>query len=456
MRKTLFLTSALAVILLGAMPAEAQTNASAEGVSSANQALLARIEKLEAELIALRASVQQSTKTAKTAQQTAKTAAKTVAKVEKLAAKTAAGAYSGAESDSKWHLAGYADAGFVASDAPGADSFVTGKFNPVFHYQYKNLIIFESELEFTTASDGGTNTELEYSQFDVFLNDNATLVVGKYLSPIGQFQERLHPSWINKIQGAPAGFGHDGVQPTSDTGVQLRGSVPVGSTRLTYSLALGNGPRTTFEGGVALEGFSKDDNSNKSVGGRIGFFPKPYLELGGSFLTSKVSGYQAPAGHDAAPAALVATAVSPLGFNNARYELWGMDAAYTKGALTGRFEYLNSHRGALFTPTAEDPAGSLLPRLGMKSWYSQISYRLSGVGESNFIHNLEPVIRYGEFRISGHDELEAENAQDRFNVGLNYWLAPTIVTKFGLEWRDYKVAGVDSETRYQFQIGYGF
>ncbi len=458
MRKTLFLSSAIAIVLLSAIPAEAQTSASAgEGLSSANQALLARIEKLEAELIALRASVQQSVQTASTAKETAQNAVKTVSTVQKLAKAGAAGAYSGAPSDAKWHLAGYADVGFVGGDMPGPDSFVTGKFNPGFHFQYKDLLIFESELEFSTTNDGETTTELEYSQFDIPINDYVTLVAGKYLSPIGQFQERLHPSWINRIQGAPAGFGHDGVQPTSDTGVQLRGTVPVGNTRFTYAVALGNGPQTTFEGGVKLEGVGKDNNSNKSIGGRVGFFALPYLELGGSYLTGKVSGYAPPAGHEEAPVTIAADVpVGSSALDQARYTLWGMDAAYTKGALAARFEYLNSHRAAFFSPTADDPTGVFLPRLGMKAWYGQVSYRMSNVGRSDFIHNLEPVVRYGQFRITGHDVLREENAQDRFNVGLNYWLAPTIVTKAGLEWRDFKVAGVPSETLYQFQIAYGF
>jgi hypothetical protein len=97
-----------------------------------------------------------------------------------------------------------------------------------------------------------------------------------------------------------------------------------------------------------------------------------------------------------------------------------------------------------------------LPDLEIESWYGQVSYRLSGFSDSEIIHRLEPVVRYGEFSISGHPELEEENAQNRLNAGLNYWLAPTIVAKAGLEWRDYTVPGVPDETLIQFQLGYGF
>ncbi len=447
MKKLLYGATALSIVLCGAGGAAAQAVEAPANAAQVNKALLQRIEKLEAELTALRAAVTQSAKTASAAQESAQNAVKKVAKVQKLASKGATGAYSGAESDAKWHLAGYADASFVVNDGPTPSTFKAGQVNPILHFQYKDLLMFESELEFITSGDGETNTELEYAQFDVFLNDYAVLVAGKYISPIGQFQERLHPSWINKVADAPAGFGHDGVQPSGDTGLQLRGAVPMGNARFTYALAVGNGPQTTFEGAVKLEGAGHDDNKNKSVGGRVGFFPTPDLEFGASYLTAKVNGYNMPG---AAPL------VIPAGFENARYKLWGVDGAYTKGALAARFEFLKSHRGALFTATDAMPLGEILPRFGMKSWYGQLSYRLSSVGQSDFIHNLEPVIRYGQFRISGHDELEEENAQNRFNIGLNYWLAPTVVTKAGVEWRNFTFPGVSNETLYQLQIAYGF
>ena len=247
MKRILYGASALALIMIAAIPASAQDNATD---SQVNQQLLQRIEKLESELSALRQAIKQSAQKANAAQQTAQSAVKTVAAVKKQTANLETGAYSGAESDAKWHLAGYADAGFTINDKASSNSFGGGQVNPILHFQYKDLLMFESELEFTTSGDGETNTELEYAQFDIFLNDYATLVAGKYISPIGQFKERLHPSWINKVADAPAGFGHDGVQPGSDTGLQLRGALPVGKTKFTYALAVGNGPQTTFEGEI--------------------------------------------------------------------------------------------------------------------------------------------------------------------------------------------------------------
>ena len=55
-----------------------------------------------------------------------------------------------------------------------------------------------------------------------------------------------------------------------------------------------------------------------------------------------------------------------------------------------------------------------------------------------------------------HEDDDVRDAQNRLNAGLNYWLAPTIVAKAGLEWRDYTAPGVPDETLIQFQLGYGF
>ncbi len=413
------------------------------------EALLQRIEQMEQELSGLKAQVKQANSKADSANQNAAAAiekAETATQEAKTAKQEAVRTASPSTtnnngSDTKWHLAGYADAGLVITDGDGQDTFTSGKFNPMFHFQYKDLVLFEGELEFTTDSEGKTDVELEYSQFDIFLHDNATLVVGKYLSPVGQFQERLHPSWINKIQGAPAGFAHDGVQPANDIGAQLRGGIPLGSAVLTYVLAVGNGPRIGHEGGIELEASGNDDNNNKAVTGRIGFLPIANLEIGASFLTAKADG------------------IDGMGVftpSNADFFLWGVDGAFTRGPWDARFEYLNGERDSLFS--AHEPGGDveLLPMMELEAWYTQLAYRLSGVTEHPVLRNFEPVVRYGEFIIVGSDELREENAQKRLNVGLNYWLAPSIVAKGGVEWRNFKVVGISSETLYQFQFAYGF
>ena len=122
------------------------------------------------------------------------------------------------------HMAGYGDVGYEKSyDDDDDGSFRVGTFAPIFDFQYRDLVMLEGELEVTVEDDGETNTELEYMNIDYFMNDYVVLVGGKFLSPIGQFRQNLHPSWINKMASAPPGFGHDGAAPVSDIGFQVRG-----------------------------------------------------------------------------------------------------------------------------------------------------------------------------------------------------------------------------------------
>lgn len=421
------------------------------GVASAaptsQQDLLQRVQTLERALQEVKAELAKSRQQSKTTEKIAKRAARTAATARKQASAPD-------NAVTKWHLAGYANVGFEAINKGKTDSFTSGKFNPVFHFQYKNLVVFESELEIETGSDGETTTDLEYAQADIFLTDNITFVFGKYLSPIGQFQERLHPSWINKSISMPAGFGHDGVQPGSDVGVQLRGGVPVGGMVFTYALAAGNGPRLGAEG-PELEGFPRDNNSNKSLGGRLGFLPLPYLEFGASYLTAKVNTTaDAPAVHGAA----LDSGASDL----ANYKLWGVDMAFTKGSWDVRFEYLDSKLtglgagGGLSGLSADGAEEGLLETNGWwKAWYTQAAYRLAGITDQKILRNFEPVVRYGKFLPRGNDELE-EGREERFNVGLNYWFTPTAVLKSNLEIRNFQIVDIPDETRFQFQFAYGF
>lgn len=374
--------------------------------------------------------------------------------------------------DTSWHLAGYADATFIVSDFDGETTadFSAARFNPAFHFQYKNLILLEAEAEISVDGDGETEFELEYTQADIFLHDNATLVLGQFLSPVGQFQERLHPTWINRLADPPPGFGHDGVQPASDTGAMLRGGFLIGDDMIaTYSVAVGNGPRLSHEGGVEFEAKGGDDNSNKAVSGRIGFLPLPYLEFGGSFLVGDVSGSaEAEEGDDHGDEepvddhdddAPLLDDLDDLMPTSANVTLWGADAAYTRGPWDLRAEYLNATRDPMNTAFEGSAGVTALPELELEAWYAQIAYSLSGLTNHKVLQRFEPVVRYGEFRITGLDELAEEAAEERLDIGLNYWIAPSIVARGVAQLRDFTARHddePDSETRYILQLAYGF
>ena len=434
------LVIALSIIVFFASFAALPTH-SAWSQEPTNKQLLERVEALEAELRQLRDLLLTNKETAEQAREQAAVAETKAIEATKTAREVTAKASYPSIPDTIWHLAGYATAG--AEFRTKADEWEFGgvQFNPGFHFQYKDLIIFEAELELEFEEDGETELALEYSQFDIFLHDYATLVVGKYLSPVGQFQERIHPPWINKLSNAPAGFHHDGAQPESDVGLQLRGGVPIGErSAFTYVLALGNGPRMSEEGNVEFEGFGSDDNKNKAFGGRIAFLPMPYLEVGGSFLKGKVQGIEGAG--DLLPTSAFA-------------KVWGVDAAFTRDAFDVRFEYLKNTRNPINSFDEEHGEVEMLEKLSLEAWYAQIAYRLPELGNASFTQNLEPVFRYGEFRVEGNHHLE-EQAHKRYNIGLNYWMAPSAVARVGLEIRRFFEEEIQNETLIQLQVAYGF
>ena len=128
---------------------------------------------------------------------------------------------------SKLHMAGYANVDAIAGSDRQEDGFTAARFAPIFHFQFSDRVLFEGELEIETNADGETEIATEYATIDLILNDYMALVAGKFLSPIGQFRQNIHPSWINKLPTAPVGFGHGGAAPLSDLGVQLRGGIPL-------------------------------------------------------------------------------------------------------------------------------------------------------------------------------------------------------------------------------------
>jgi hypothetical protein len=421
--------------------------------------LLQRIEALEQqlqdmqqvrqELEALKAQLKAADAAARQAEEQARAAGSQAQAAQKQAQAVERQAREAERADTKWHLAGYASTGFKVTDkGDEEDTFLAGAFNPIFHWQYKDLVLFEGELVFEVEDDGETAVELEYTTIDLLLHDYATFKAGKFLSPIGQFQTRLHPTWINKLPDAPAGFGHGGVQPLSDVGVMLTGGFPLGPLYLAnYTVFGGNGPRFEFHEGeleaLELEGFGKDDDGNKSFGGRIGILPIPHLEIGGSFMTADVEGRKEE------------DIEGPV--TDSDFTLWGVDASYTRGPFDIRFEYLNAELDSFFSQVEPDEETELVPTTDFEAWYVQAAYQIRGLTNVRYLRNLEPVIRYGEVDAEGfHHFVEHLGPEDRFSIGLNYLFGPSIIAKLGVSWRDFEDDEAEDATEILGQLAYGF
>lgn len=331
--------------------------------------------------------------------------------------------------DSQAHLAGYASATYTSTQSGGPnDSFSGVQFSPIFHYQYKDLVMLESELEVETQSNGGTETKLEYLAIDLFLNDYAIVVAGKFLSPLGQFRQNLHPAWINKLASAPPGFGHDQAAPEAEVGLQLRGGLPVGRSRLNYSLYVGNGPELEVGGGeieaIEAKGFTRDSDNKKVLGGRVGFLPVPALEVGLSAASGKA-------------VVTKADVTIPTGEPLHDYDAAGADFNYVDGDLKLIGEAIRQKVGAA--------PGSIAPAAGeWKAWYVQASYLIPRT-------KWETVARVGNY-----DSPHASRSQKQTAVGVNYVFAPQLMAKLTYEANDGQAGSAAARNRILAQLAYGF
>ena len=336
------------------------------------------------------------------------------------------------------HLAGYTDIGYVNGDSDDG-SFTVGTFSPIFHFQYRDIVLFESELEFELSPDGETEIGLEYLTLDYFLNDYVTLVGGLFLSPIGQFRQNLHPSWINKLPSAPPGFGHDGAAPTSDVGLQLRGAFPLGGMRSNYAVYVGNGPElnSVFEDGefelegIEAEGFGTDRDGEKVFGGRFAILPVSSLEIGVSGATGKatVTGLEDEDTGD----------ISEIEGETARdYDVIGADFSWTRKDLSIRGEYVQSKIGETATGLTASEGGE------WTSWYTQAAWRFPST-------KVEAVLRYTDF-----DSPHASHDQQQWALGLNYLITNSFIAKGAYEFNDGVEGSNANSDRLMLQLAYGF
>src|SRR5439155_5011250 len=94
--------------------------------------------------------------------------------------------------------------------------------------------LIESELELEGTYTHATNQPwdhewekgFEYAQVDYLANRYLTVVGGRFLTPFGIYNERLHPGWVRNLQSSPY---ITGLEMSDSNGGMLRGGFPVGN-----------------------------------------------------------------------------------------------------------------------------------------------------------------------------------------------------------------------------------
>jgi hypothetical protein len=330
--------------------------------------------------------------------------------------------------------------GFIWSglDVPqhGVSSF-DAAFKPVFLWKISDDLLAAASIEFEIG-DNATEANIEYANINWNVADWLTLRAGVIISPMSTFQQNLHPQWINKLPDNPAFAEDSGLAPEKAMGFEARGGVRTDIGKITYSAFVSNGPSLITSGGqggqLDLTEFS-DVNNNKAVGGRFGYQPITELELAYAVQYNDV----APAGSGLGTvflllndfsASYVAEKASLYGRIDARLEI--MYAHFLKDIDLGAGPFNNDRTGG----------------------YAQVAYRPTKAGQ--VLKDLEAVLRYDYLnQPSGAPDPSDEQ---RWTVGLNYWISPRTVAKVAYEFDHVKdpTQSRESNNMFMLQFATGF
>lgn len=309
-------------------------------------------------------------------------------------------------------------------------AFIGYSLNPIALWKISDKIFFEGEIEIESSKKGSTHITLGYLDISYLLNKYMTINAGNFLSPFGTFQERTHPAWINKMPDVPLGFGHDGLVPSVENGLNIRGGIAFEHSKINYVLYISNGPHlrdglkhpltagslefesdedTSTLAFLNIENYH-DNNSNKAVGGRLGILPfaNSSMEFGGSVQRAGVGDKNSD-------------------FENISASIYALDLSYIKGInlLKGEIDfkaqlnYINVDK-AQYVDT-RDTSGSASYTFDNRSenYYLQFAYRPVKFTNSK-IKNTGINIRYSSQKTP--DGSLWKNDIKQITIGFNYWL----------------------------------
>ena len=310
--------------------------------------------------------------------------------------------------------------------------FYFGEFTPDFFVKLNDWILLEAEIG---VGAKGSVSAGSFAQADFIINDWLTIIGGRFVAPIGWFNERLNNPWVNKLPGDAPGSGpllwQQVLPPMSLLGLQATGAFYLGNSpfKMEYAAYVSNGlnalPATpgaptidelaNLENMVGNVTFIPSQN-NKATGGRLGlWWPEMGLEAGfsGMFNSDYIAGF------------------------SDHMSLMAVDLNYHKDNWDVRLEY-----GQMFQQAADFGFNNIVRR-GLSG---QIAYRPRDL-PNGFLQKMEFVYRYGYVDFSGIDpttlnlgsyatpvDVPIRRQQNEF--GINYWFAPRLVIKFAYQIND--------------------
>jgi hypothetical protein len=311
--------------------------------------------------------------------------------------------------------------------------FYFGEFTPDFLLKLNDWIFLEAEIGI--GSDGSVSAG-SFAQADFFVNDCLTIIAGRFVAPIGFYNERLNNPWINKLPGdAPGSVPPVWMQvlpPMALLGVQASGSFYLccSPLKLEYNAYISNGmnftPATSSAPLPSASELANLENmqdtfghisQDVAVGGRLGLW-WPEVGLAGGISAMTNGDYVAG------------------GFEDS-ISLWAVDINYHKGNWDFRFEYGKTYQHA------QSFQADNIQRQG---FYAQLAYRPKDLPNGP-LQRTELVYRYSYVDFKGIDptaldlttfstpvDVPVRRQQNEF--GINYYFYPRMVLKCAYQIND--------------------
>ncbi len=337
---------------------------------------------------------------------------------------------------------GYMGYNFIRGPGHPPASFNAG-ITPLILWQLDHNFLAVGSFSLNYGPGSVTNLSAGQAYLAYHIGHNIILGAGVFTIPFGQYHNHFDPSWINPLPDDPL-FSGTTLDPGNGLGVFANGAIPIGPSghsEFTYNLYAVNGPTLqTTNGGAGQLAFNNftDNNNDKAVGGRIAWLPMPELELGYSAQYGKVS---------------------PDGYaNNVDAFLQAVDLNYyfqspkILGLFRARAEWYFQHVSQATYGVPGGGFGPLSFASASNGGYAQLSYQPIFAGNP-IIKNFEAVGRWDYLDLT-FPTSQGGGGQQRWTVGLDYWLNWRTVLKGAYEWDERNHA--PSNSAFLLQLGFEF
>ncbi len=422
----------IALATLAAMLATAPL--AAQDTTATNDSLVKKLERLERTVDSLRTIAEQQTqrlieldeRTSSTPTQTRPSTLDTT----RRSLTSTSGIYG--KPFVKRFGAGTAVGGYIDLEYRNALDQHTSRFDqhrliPFLFSEITDKLHFGTEIEFEHGAnievDGGEaegagEVNVEFATLDYTLTEALNLRGGIILAPLGRFN-LVHDSPINELTDRP--LVSTEIEPTtlSEAGFGLFGTIyPTERALVSYELYVVNGfTPGIFEqedGEVALrlrEGRGlrgEDNNSAKSLVGRLAFSPFLGLELGASAHTGRYASRDS------------------LFSGRERLTIWGLDATFQHGPFDLLGEYAQAD---VDIPAAFAAQGVIGTQNG---YYVQGNYHFGhGLIPPHATSSFTGVVRWDYVDFARH---ATGDTRERLTLGLNWRPVPEAVLKTDFQW----------------------